>query len=108
MDTTTTPFNFLEGYFDIPETVICALQDDLKRAKQEDRMKPALQPYRLHSYKTKLEKCLPPDLSRNIETSMSTGIRNKDGCICFIKIVSHTFLDKEVHKRIIYEYILKL
>jgi hypothetical protein len=27
---------------------------------------------------------------------------------CFIKIVSHTFLDKEAHICIIYEYILKL
>jgi hypothetical protein len=39
MDTTTKPFNFLEGYFNIPETMIGALQDDLKRAKQEGLMK---------------------------------------------------------------------
>jgi hypothetical protein len=39
---------------------------------------------------------------------MPTGISNKYGRIFFIKIVSHTFLDKEAHKRIIYEYILKL
>jgi hypothetical protein len=36
------------------------------------------------------------------------GLSNKDGCIFFIKLVSHTFPDKESHKQIIYEYILKL
>jgi hypothetical protein len=30
MDTTTKPFKFLEGYFEIPETRVGALQDDLK------------------------------------------------------------------------------
>jgi hypothetical protein len=39
---------------------------------------------------------------------MLTGLSNKDGRIFFIKIVSHTFPDKEAHKSIIYEYILKL
>jgi hypothetical protein len=39
---------------------------------------------------------------------MSTGLSNKYGCIFFIKIMSHTFSDKEAHRRIIYEYILKL
>jgi hypothetical protein len=39
---------------------------------------------------------------------MPTGIGNKDERIFFIKIVSHTLPDKEAHKRIIYEYILKL
>jgi hypothetical protein len=46
------------------------------------------------------------DLAREIETSMPTRISNKDGSIFFIKIVSHTFPDKEAHKHIIYEYIL--
>jgi hypothetical protein len=32
----------------------------------------------------------------------------KGGHIFFIKIVSNTFLEKEAHKCIIYEYILKL
>jgi hypothetical protein len=41
MDTATKPFNFLEGYFDIPETIIGALQGDLQCATQEDLMKPA-------------------------------------------------------------------
>jgi hypothetical protein len=36
------------------------------------------------------------------------GLRNKDGCIYFIQLVLQTFPDKEGHKRIIYEYILKL
>jgi hypothetical protein len=39
---------------------------------------------------------------------MPTGLSNKDGRIFFIKLVSHTIPDKEAHKRIIYEYILKL
>jgi hypothetical protein len=39
---------------------------------------------------------------------MPTDLSNKDGHIFFIKIVSHTFPDKEAHKSIIYEYILKL
>jgi hypothetical protein len=39
---------------------------------------------------------------------MPPGLSHKDGRIYFIKLVSHTFLDKEAHKRIIYEYILKL
>jgi hypothetical protein len=39
---------------------------------------------------------------------MPPGMSHKDGRIYFIKLVSHTFPDKEAHKRIIYEYILKL
>jgi hypothetical protein len=39
---------------------------------------------------------------------MPFGLSNKDGCIFFIKIVSHTFPENEAHKCIIYEYILKL
>jgi hypothetical protein len=39
---------------------------------------------------------------------MPIGLSNKYGCIFFIKLISHTFPDKEAHKRIIYEYILKL
>jgi hypothetical protein len=38
---------------------------------------------------------------------MPTGVSNKDGRIFFVKIVSHTFPDKESHTHIIYEYILK-
>jgi hypothetical protein len=58
--------------------------------------------------KTKLKDCLTPDLAHDIETSMPLGLSNKDGSIFFIKIVSHTFPDKEAHKCVIYEYILKL
>jgi hypothetical protein len=39
---------------------------------------------------------------------MPTGLSHKDGRLFFIKLVSHTFPDKEAYKRIIYEYILKL
>jgi hypothetical protein len=57
---------------------------------------------------SQVKNCLTPDLARDIKTSMSTGLINKDRRIFFIKMVSHTFPDKEAHKRIIYEYILKL
>jgi hypothetical protein len=39
---------------------------------------------------------------------MPQVLTNKDGRIFFIKIVSHTFPDKEAHKHIMYEYIPKL
>jgi hypothetical protein len=39
---------------------------------------------------------------------MPIGLSNKDGQLFFIKLVSHTFPDKEAHTRIMYEYILKL
>jgi hypothetical protein len=39
---------------------------------------------------------------------MPTGLSHKDGRLFFIKLISNTFPDKEAHKRIIYEYILKL
>jgi hypothetical protein len=39
---------------------------------------------------------------------MPTGLSHKDGRLFFIKLVYHTFPDKESHKRIIYDYILKL
>jgi hypothetical protein len=108
MDKTTKPFNFIEGYFYIPKTMIGELQEDLQRAKKEDLVKSVSQLYRLNSLKTKLKNCLTLGLARDIETSMPTGPSNKDGRIFFIKIVSHTFPDKESHTRIIYEYILKL
>jgi hypothetical protein len=58
--------------------------------------------------KTKLKNCLTPELARDIETFMPTDLRDKDGRIFFVKIVSHTFPYKEAHTRIIYEYTLKL
>jgi hypothetical protein len=39
---------------------------------------------------------------------MPLSLSNKDGRIFFIKIVLHSLPDKEAHKRIIYEYILRL
>jgi hypothetical protein len=39
---------------------------------------------------------------------MPIGLSNKDGRIFFIKLILHTSPDKEDHKLIIYEYILKL
>jgi hypothetical protein len=108
MDKTKKPFNFFKGYFDIPEIMIGVLQDDLQNAKQTDLVRPVSQLYKLHCLSTELKNCLTLDLARDIKTSMPTGPSNKDRRIFFIKIVSHTFPDKEAHKHFIYEYILKL
>jgi hypothetical protein len=55
-----------------------------------------------------LKNCLTTDFAHDIKASMPIGLSNKDGRLFFIKLVSHTFPDKEAHKQIIYEYILKL
>jgi hypothetical protein len=57
MGTTSNPFNFLECHFNIRETTIDTLQDDLKCNTQIDLVKPISQLYRLHSLKTKLKNC---------------------------------------------------
>jgi hypothetical protein len=82
--------------------------NDLPDAKIIDLIIRASQIYKLHCLKTKLKHCLTTDLAHDIEASVPTGLINKYGRIFFIKLVSHTFPDKEAHKRIIYEYILKL
>jgi hypothetical protein len=61
----------------------------------------ASQLYKLYCFKKKLKNCLTTDLTHDIEASMPTGLSNNDGRIYFIKLVSHTFPDKEAHKRII-------
>jgi hypothetical protein len=81
--------------------------DDIADAKLVDLISPASQLYKLHCLKTKFKNCLTSDLAQDIEASMPLDLSNKYGCI-FFKLVSHTFPDKEAHKRIIYEYILKL
>jgi hypothetical protein len=88
--------------------MIGVLQDDLQNANQIDLARLVSQLCKLHCLKAKLKNYLTPDLARDIKISMPTGFRKKDGRILFIKVVSHTFLDKEAHKRIIYEYIIKL
>jgi hypothetical protein len=108
MDETTPSFNFIEGYIHIPEKMIGVLQDDLQNAKQIELVTQGSQLYKLHCLKTKIKNCLTPYLAREIRTSMPNGLSNKEGHIFFIKIVSHTLTDKEAHKHIIYEYILKL
>jgi hypothetical protein len=101
-------FNFLERYFDLPDDMTNTLMSDLADAKQIDLVQPASQLFKLHCLKTKLKNCLTTDLAHDIDASMPPGLSHKDGRIYFIKLVSHTFPDKEAHKRIIYEYILKL
>jgi hypothetical protein len=81
---------------------------DLADAKIIDLISPASQLYKLYCLKTKLKNCLTTDLACDIEASMPIGLSSKYGRIFFIKLVSHTFPDKEARKRIIYEYILKL
>jgi hypothetical protein len=102
------PFNFLERYFDLPDDMTTTLMSDLAETKQIDLVQPSSQLFKLHCLKTKLKNCLTPDLAHDIDASMPPGLSHKDGRIYFIKLVSHTFPDKEAHKRIIYEYILKL
>jgi hypothetical protein len=82
--------------------------NDLADTRQIDLVQPASQLFKLHCLKTKLKNCLTTDLTHGIDASMPPGLSHKDGKIYSIKLVSHTFPDKEFHKRIIYEYILKL
>jgi hypothetical protein len=84
------------------------LMNELADAKQIDLVQPASQLLKMHCLKTKLKNCLITDLAHDIDASMPTGLSHKDGRLFFIKLVSHTFPDKEAQNRIIYEYILKL
>jgi hypothetical protein len=102
------PLNLLERYFDIPEDISQKLQLDLTNDKMADLMQVHSKLYKLHCLKTKLKKCLTPDLALDIDTSMPPGLPNRYGRLFSVKLVLHTFPDKEAHKRIIYEYILKL
>jgi hypothetical protein len=102
------PFNFPERYFDLPDDMTNTLMNDVADAKQIDLVQPASQLFKLHCLKTRLKNCLTTDLAHDIDASMPIGLSRKDGRIYFIKLVSHTFPDKESHNRIIYEYILKL
>jgi hypothetical protein len=99
---------FFERYFDLPENMTNTLMSDLTDAKIIDLALPASQLYKLHCLKTKLKHCLTTDLAHDIDASMPKGLSNKDGRIFLIKLVSLTFPDKEAHKRIIYENIMKL
>jgi hypothetical protein len=101
------PFNFLEIYFDLPDDMTTKLMNDLADEKQIDLVHPSSQLFK-HCLKTKLKNCLTPDLAHDIDASMPPGLSHKDRRMYFIKLVYHTFPDKEAHKRIIYEYILKL
>jgi hypothetical protein len=102
------PFNFLKRYFDLLDDTRNTLMNELADAKQIDLAQPASQLFKLHCLKTKLKNCLTTDLVHDIDASMPTGLSHKDGRLFFIKLVYHTFRDKESHNRIIYEYIIKL
>jgi hypothetical protein len=82
--------------------------NDFAEAKIIHLVSPASQLYKPHCLQTKLKNCLATDLTHGIEASMPIGLSNKDEHIFFIKLFWHTFSDKEAHKRIIYEYMLKL
>jgi hypothetical protein len=107
-DETSEPFNFLESYFDLPDNMTYTLLNELADLKIIDLITPASQLYKLYCLKRKLKNCLTTDLTHDIKASMPIGIINKDGRHFLIKLVSHTFPNKEDHKQIIYEYILKL
>jgi hypothetical protein len=107
-DETSEPFSFLERYFDLPDNTINTLMSGLADAKIIDLVTLASQLYKLHCLKNKTQNCLTTDLTHDIKASMPIGLSNKDGRLFFIKLVSHTFPDKEAHKQIIYKYILKL
>jgi hypothetical protein len=98
MDEKSEPFNFLERYFDLPENMTNTLMNDLADANIINLVSPASQLYKLHCLKTKLKNCLTTDLAHDIEASMPIGLSNKYGRLFFIKVVSHTFPDKEAYK----------
>jgi hypothetical protein len=107
-DNDEKPLNFLERYLDLPEYISLKLELDLANDIIADIAQVNSKLYKLHCLKTKLKNCLTPDLALDIDTSMPPGLPNKDGRLFFVKLVTHTFPDNEAHKRIIYEYILKL
>jgi hypothetical protein len=98
MDETSKPFNFLQRYFDLPDNMTNKLMNDLADAKIIDLVTQASQLYKLHCLKNKLKNRLTTDLAHDIEAYMPIGLSNKDGRHFFIKLVSHTFPDKEYHK----------
>jgi hypothetical protein len=95
------PLNFLERYFDLPEDISQKLQLDLANDKMADIMQVNSKLYKLHCLKTKLKNCLTPDLALGIDTSMPPGLPNKDRPLFLVRLVLHTFPDKEAHKPII-------
>jgi hypothetical protein len=107
-DETSELFNSPIIYFDLPDNMADTLMNELADTKIMDLISLASRLYKLHCLKTKLKNCPTTDLARDIESSMPIGLSNKCGRIFFIKLVLHTFPDKEAHKQIINEYILKL
>jgi hypothetical protein len=92
------PFNFIEIYFDLTDDMTNTLMNDLADAKQIDIIQTASQIFKLHCLKTKLKNCLTTYLTHDIDALMPPGLSHKDGRIYLIKLVSHTFPDKEAHK----------
>jgi hypothetical protein len=74
------------------------LMNELADAKQTDLVHPASQYFKVHCLKTKLKNCLTTDLVHDIDKYIPTVLSHKGGCIFFIKLVYHTFPDKESHK----------
>jgi hypothetical protein len=85
-------------YFDLPDNMTSTPMNNLADTKITDLISPASQLYKLHYLKTKLKNCLTTDMAHDIKAYMPTGLSNKYGRIFFIKLVSHTFPDKEAHK----------
>jgi hypothetical protein len=99
--------SFLERYFVLPEDISLKLELDLANDTLANIAQVNSKLYKLHCLNTKLKNCLTPDSALDIKTSMPPRLPNKDGRIFLVKLVLHTSPDKEAHKRIIYEYILK-
>jgi hypothetical protein len=72
--------------------------NDLADAKIIYLVRPASQLYKLHCLKTKLKNCLTTDLAHGMGASIPTGLINKYRRLFFIKLISHSFPDKEAHK----------
>jgi hypothetical protein len=96
-DNEEKPLNFVERYFDLPEDISSKLELDLANDIIADIAQVSSKLYKLHCLKTKLKSCLTPDLAIDIDTSMPPGLPNKDGRLFFVKLVLHTFPDKEAH-----------
>jgi hypothetical protein len=71
------------------------LMNELADAKQIYLVQPASQLFQTSLLEKKLKNCLTTDLAHDIDTSMPTGLSHKDGRLFFIKLVYHTFPDKE-------------
>jgi hypothetical protein len=89
--------NFLQRYFDIPDIMVSALNDNLKDSKTDVISQIDTKLYKLNALKTKLRNCPTPDFGDDIKEVMPEGTSNKYGRIYVIIIISRTFPDKHIN-----------